>query len=339
MVDCLNAVKHGNGRDWWIFARKYDQPAPGAGNSDWYRYLVTPSGVDTFPKQTIGSINRAFFGQIDFSPDGNKLAFTGAGGVIEVFDFDRCTGLLSNPVTIDTDPMMPPYKNYWSVAFSNDASKLYITSILDNNNCYLFQFDLNAPNIYATKDTLWTVVSTQFVYIGKLKRMEDGKIYLSTGIGYYPYPDSLRNYINENLSVINSPDSLGTACDFQPYSFYLGGKRTYYGLPNNPDYHLGPKMGSGCDTLTAINEQAQNLVISKLFPNPNRGEFTINYFLPDGKSGELEVFNTTGQRMYKQYLPHYTYMQNISLKNLPQGIYLLKITSGNKIMSKKFIRQ
>ncbi|MBL0341878.1 MAG: hypothetical protein IPP71_13625 [Bacteroidetes bacterium] len=55
----------------------------------------------------------------------------------------------------------------------------------------------------------------------------------------YPYPD-IYNMYNMNLSVINQPDSLGATCDFQPYSFYLGGKRTYVGLPNNPDYELGP---------------------------------------------------------------------------------------------------
>jgi hypothetical protein len=235
--------------------------------------------------------------------------------------------------------MLPPYPNYWSVAFSNDASKLYITSILDNNHCYLFQFDLNAPNIYLTKDTLWTVVSTQFVYIGKLKRMEDGKGYISTGIGYYPYPDSLRNNINENLSVINSPDSLGAACDFQPFSFYLGGKRTYYGLPNNPDYQLGPKIGSGCDTLTAINEQSQKVVISNLFPNPNNGSFTVNYFLQNGKPGVLTVFNFEGKKVFELPLPRYTYMQNLELKNLPAGMYALRIQSGDKTVVKKFVKE
>lgn len=144
---------------------------------------------------------------------------------------------------------------------------------------------------------------------------------------------------NKRLSVINYPDSAGAASGFQPYSFYLGGKRTYYGLPNNPDYFLGPKIGSGCDTLTAINEQSQQIVISNLFPNPNNGEFTVNYFLPNGKNGVLEIYNSTGQRIYAMQLPRYTYMQNVSLKNLHSGVYLVKLASGNKIKTKKFIVQ
>ncbi|MBK7888294.1 MAG: hypothetical protein IPJ86_13715 [Bacteroidetes bacterium] len=82
----------------------------------------------------------------------------------------------------------------------------------------------------------------------------DGKIYISSsyfGLGSgWPYPPTCWNFINENLSVINQPDSLGLACDFQPFGFYLGGARTYYGLPNNPDYELGAWVGSPCDTLS-----------------------------------------------------------------------------------------
>ena len=69
-------------------------------------------------------------------------------------------------------------------------------------------------------------------------------------LGGVLYPDSVRNIYNENLSVINYPDSVGTGCNFQPFSFYLGGKRTYIGLPNNPNYDLAKDSGSICDTLT-----------------------------------------------------------------------------------------
>ncbi len=91
--------------------------------------------------------------------------------------------------------------------------------------------------------------------IAQLKKAPDNKIYIATGFGQvYPYTDSMYNSINMNLSVINSPDSIGLACDLQPFSFYLGGNRCYSGLPNNPDYDLGPLAGSPCDTLVGIGE-------------------------------------------------------------------------------------
>ncbi|HOS49203.1 MAG TPA: hypothetical protein PLG57_11230, partial [Bacteroidia bacterium] len=42
MADCLGAIKHANGRDWWLLMRT------AANNFDdkYYRYLVSPNGID-----------------------------------------------------------------------------------------------------------------------------------------------------------------------------------------------------------------------------------------------------------------------------------------------------
>jgi hypothetical protein len=101
----------------------------------------------------------------------------------------------------------------------------------------------------------------------------------------------------ENLSVINQPDSLGLACDFQPFSFYLGGARTYYGLPNNPDYELGAWVGSPCDTLTvgqAENDE-KNDVFFQAWYNPEWNMIHVNASKLKGKSGVLRLFDVEGR--------------------------------------------
>jgi hypothetical protein len=55
-VDCLNAVKHGNGRDWWVLFRKAGSLSNG--NNDWYSYLITPDSIQNFSVQSIGSLNK-----------------------------------------------------------------------------------------------------------------------------------------------------------------------------------------------------------------------------------------------------------------------------------------
>ena len=107
---------------------------------------------------------------------------------------------------------------------------------------------MQAANIPGSADTLWqtNTITNQF---GQVKLAPDNKIYLTTWYNNgmqtnFPYADTMTNVFNSYLSVVNEPDSLGTACDFQPYSFYLGGKRTYLGLPNNPDYDLPALAGS-----------------------------------------------------------------------------------------------
>jgi hypothetical protein len=114
----------------------------------------------------------------------------------------------------------------------------------------------------------------------------------------YPYQDTVYNMYNMNLSVINQPDSLGTACDFQPYSFYLGGKRTYLGLPNNPDYDLGAVAGSACDTITGIAPSPLERVGVRLYPNPVNNILFISG-LSDAKN-ELVVYDIYGRQIIKK---------------------------------------
>lgn len=337
-ADCISAVKHGNGKDWWVVGRRL-QHSQLIWNNEYYVVLITQSGVSLPSFQTIGSLNKTGFGRISFSPSGDTLLFTNAGQVIEYFQFDRCTGVLSNPVTIR--PVATTYSDWtWSNEFSSDGRFIYTSTSKDTTQ--LFQYDLQSPNPLATRATLYQSNFPRYAG-GDVKRGPDGKIYFSiayVNIGVsYPYPDTVYNNYNMNLSVINAPDSLGSACNFQPYSFYLGGKRTYYGLPNNPDYFLGPKIGSPCDTITAISEASEIPVISNIYPNPGNGPVTINYFLSNGKQGKLQAYNAFGEVVYEQQLARYTYMQQLDLNKLPQGVYLFKLQSGNKVTFKKWIKQ
>src|SRR6185503_1096208 len=112
----------------------------------------------------------------------------------------------------------------------------------NNNTSYLLQFNLTDIDPWTTHDTLWSQGAIQDCG-GFLQLAPDGRIYYACnwydGFHFpYPYPDSAFYTENMNLGVINSPDNIGILCDFQPYSFYLGGKRCYYGLPNNPNYEM-----------------------------------------------------------------------------------------------------
>src|SRR6185369_16188634 len=169
---------------------------------------------------------------------------------------------------------------------------------------------------------------------GDIKCGIDGKIYWS--IGYYdgvnfnyPYPDSVRNMYNENLSVINQPNNLGTACNFQPYSFYLGGKRTYYGLPNNPNYDMQAWGGSVCDTLGLPNE------VSNFPASLHDGLLTVYYhsgwqtaFINasnlNGNNYSLVVYNLMGQKVFHESgsLSGSYFTKDLNCNALAKGMYV-----------------
>ena len=88
------ACQHANGRDWWVLASQ-------SSSNCLYTLLVQPDTVVQYPMQCLGGDYKSQdAGQAAFSPDGTKFAWVGGRGGINVYDFDRCTGLLSSPLNL-----------------------------------------------------------------------------------------------------------------------------------------------------------------------------------------------------------------------------------------------
>ncbi|MCB9236205.1 MAG: gliding motility-associated C-terminal domain-containing protein [Bacteroidia bacterium] len=68
----------------------------------------------------------------------------------------------------------------------------------------------------------------------------DGKIYIVHYDPYDPIPQT-------TLGVIHNPDAPGLACDFRPYDYSLLPGKARAGLPNNPNYNLGPLVSQPAD--------------------------------------------------------------------------------------------
>ena len=347
MADCLSAVKHANGRDWWLIFRKWD-PVNYDPYDNFYFYLITPSGIGNFNQQNIGSLSYSGGGSISFSKDANRFVFTNWSDLVEIYDFDRCSGLITGFQNVEPGDTMPPYKLAWSSAFSPDESKLYVSTSggTGGDTSYLFQYDLNAANIQASRISLDTLYHP--VLGGALKLGPDDKIYFSCawdcpGIFCYPYPDTVYNPVNMNLSVINEPDSLGAACGYAPFSFYLGGKRTYYGLPNNPDYELGPLVGSPCDTLgVGIWNTEQGILNSELFVyyNSSWEKLFINAQGLKGKHYVLQLYNLLGGVVYKEessLQPPY-FFRELDTGKFAQGLYIVSFITEKEKLVKKFVK-
>ncbi|HMT29760.1 MAG TPA: T9SS type A sorting domain-containing protein [Bacteroidia bacterium] len=336
-TDGLTAIKHGNGRDWWILLRRWDTV-----NDLFYKYLITPSGISNVIIQNIGSPTNNGFTKMKFSPDGNKFAMINLPGLMELYDFDRCTGDISNPVTIHPEPTSPPYGRFWSCEFSLNGRFLYVAT--NDINSHLYQYDLLSPNP-ATSRIILTSNSNYLIGYGFLKRGPDDKIYFSTAYQCdafpycYPYPDSVYNQYNMNLSVINSPDSLGLACNYTPYSFYLGGKRTYYGLPNNPDYDMPALVGSPCDTLVSINEPASINTNANIhvYYAPDWEKAFINADKLKGKNYRLRMIDILGKEVYSEsgVLNSQYFTRDLNCASFASGMYLITFETEKERLVKK----
>ncbi len=104
--------------------------------------LVSASGIGTPVYSFAGSVypngSGDAIGIMKVSPDNQKIALSTRGGVTELFRFDAETGVLSDPIAINTT------LSGYGVCFSPDNSKLYITEGILN----VAGYDISPPDLF-----------------------------------------------------------------------------------------------------------------------------------------------------------------------------------------------
>ena len=76
----------------------------------------------------------------------------------------------------------------------------------------------------------------------------------------------------------------------------------------------------------------------RIFPNPTTGTFTIVYTHRYGGDITCKVFDLLGNIEYQNSFDNATNNQTIKLKNVPSGIYLVKVfDTGGIIGSTKLV--
>jgi Secretion system C-terminal sorting domain len=346
MADCVRAIKHGNGRDFWVVA-KLSSISLTHINRFFVFYIGTP-GISLPIIQDFGNAIDGDAQRFCFSNDGNKIMLTNTLGFMCEYDFDRCTGLISNPNIIFPEQTANFTRLFWEGAYAPNDSLFYVTTTwysFPNDTSRLLQYNLFASNIPTSCDTLFEV--SHPIQPAAVRLAPDNKIYVTSFYdcqclpNSFPYPDSVRNMFNENLSVVATPNNDGTACNFQPFSFYLGGKRTYSGLPNNPNYELGRWIGSPCDTLTVgVDLPIKNDAALFTFYHNTWKKLFINANSLRGKNCLLQIFDLNGKHIFstagKTQPPYFT--QDIDLAGWSDGLYIVKLTTEKEKVTNKFVK-
>jgi hypothetical protein len=313
----IAACKHANGRDWWVVEKNLI-------SNKYYKVLITSDSMYV-SSQSIGiPFNMGNFGDwANFSPDGSKYAFLVSDfeGIdsVEVMDFDRCSGEFSNPIAWQL-----PNTYGVSCTFSPNSRFLYC---VQNNN--LYQYDTYAsdiPNSLIKVDTFdGTVDSISGIpaWFAESQLAPDGKIYVGNWGSY------------KALAVINSPDSLGKACNFTQHSFAL----PYYNFctPYYPNYDLGGLPGSDCDSLTSIVDHAENWQL-KVYPDPVSQWLNIEYLSTENL--QCEITDVTGREIFRFTLYPYFKNRMYNMNNLTSGIYILNVRNEKGYsVSKKIVKE
>jgi hypothetical protein len=249
----ITANKHANGRDWWILMSSSDY-------SQFYRYLLTPNGLQGPLIQDLSNpfpIEMPLLSDYSiFSPNGSLFIQFHYGRGMSLFDFDRCSGLLTNErqiiFTFCGENNIPNYSP-GGVAFSPNSRFLYFPYVtyscvnglpLSNSiKCQLIQYDLEEDGFPNHGDTVGVyeniIYHGQQYYLFYPQLAPNGKIYYTTGTQY--------------ISAIRNPNEKGLASNYVNREIDLPFVLEQYQIPYFPNYRLGPIDGSPCDSLGLDN--------------------------------------------------------------------------------------
>jgi hypothetical protein len=245
ITDCFAPVRHANGKGWWIVAH-YTL------DDKFLIISIDENGGISKTIQQIGSVHpnlgTNYQSPLEFNKQGNRFALSADKGLVELFDFDRCTGQISYFNSIDKGQNY--YNWMFGMSFSPSGKYFYLSDrvygvIGDTLGIpsILYQYCLDSANLMNSEQVIWASPPPCEPWwsgpycrraLGGHKLGPDGKIYIGNAA------DDGNSAIRDSLSVIHSPDLPGAACDFRPMDFGLPPGTGSSFFPNIPNYRLGP---------------------------------------------------------------------------------------------------
>ncbi len=181
-----------------------------------YAYLLTNTGLNTTAiVSAVGSVHTGGSNDIGYmkaSPDGMRLALAVRyQNLVELFDFDNNTGIVSNPLVLSTS-----ISYSYGIEFSPNGSKLYATNGLSSNQIWQWDLSSGVPA---------TIIASQYLV---------GTPSTSCMAAIQMGPDSLLyfgNYGSDYLGRIGNPNAAGVACGYNVIAVSLAGRNCQLGLP------------------------------------------------------------------------------------------------------------
>jgi hypothetical protein len=324
----LTAVKHGNGKDWWLLAT----------NATWWTkissqllvFLLQDDEVTLVDSFRIGYTRQ--FGELVASPDGTRLALANFGGrndsadiSFALYDFDRCSGSISNEEAFRWN------RGTYGVSFSPSGRFLYLS--ISNSvpiGCGIVQVDIE--DSLQSYEVVYDCSDLGTYTTSGMEMGPDGSIYFRVASSGPTMTDSLSWYLN----AILEPDSLGLESDVRAYYVKLETGTNGVGLPNHPNYYLGPDPRCSGDTTTTDTTSAIAPVLQvlswKVYPTVAEGTVTVETSSP---GGDITVLGAMGKTMLSTPIEGRTTI--LETGAWPGGVYLVVLSDNRRVLGTRTV--
>ena len=240
---------------YWLIT--HDNPG-----DSFFSFKIDNSGIQTTPViSQIGGNHGNGAGHMKVNKQFNKIAIgllnlgAGSNTQIELFDFNKTTGIISNGIVWNYNFQVALI---YGVEFSPNGKVLYVSDLQN-----LVQYDLAQPTPLAIENSAYLISNSN---IASLQLGIDDKIYVNAG----------------SLNAINSPNILGAACGYQTNVIANQTGGGGYGLPkwvyyadDNPSSTSNSIAYTdscfGSSTQFSLQSIAGITSVNWLFGDPNSG--------------------------------------------------------------------
>jgi gliding motility-associated-like protein len=311
LTEKLIVIRSAEIQGFWVIAHKKNA-------NEFLAWKIDACGVTAQPVvSAVGSnfasapfgATEAWSGAMDASPDGNRIGMpVDWSDRIEFFDFNKTTGVVSNPLTINvTDDSTPPFLRKYGACFSPDGSKFYYTNI---NSVYQLNLSTYTSAAIASSNTLiYSPILEPNVYpCLQIEQAPNNKLYVAIGNA-------------GRLDAISSPNSLGLGCGYEDNAVSFSPATCQLGLPAQvplggfaasslitflPDSCIQSSISFSIATTSTINQISWN------FDDPTSGANNSSSDLnPSHQFSEIGTYQITAIVEFDCYTE--TITQNINL--------------------------
>jgi len=312
----MSACRHANGRDWWVMKS-------GRNENEVYVGLLNPAGIQMEKRilpDVFDSLQISTFSY--FNQNGDKyIHYSGSNRRrVYAYDFDRCSGELSNMQVHDLKDSI--WSGDWTACtISGDGSKFYFRRSSyppgtgSQGTGGVFQFDFNTMTMTKIVSTISTTPQLTPNY---------KNILLSTRIIVSVELDS----VIQTLSTIYSPNSAGLACNLVQHTDTVLNVANFISPSTFANFRLGRLIGSPCDTVLTniLPLKAEEI---RVFPNPSNGLIQVK--LPEDGVGVYvaNIYNMLGQKLHKAILTPTSNSIDLAALGISPGMYLLQVNEKN----------
>ncbi len=266
----LNAIRHANGRDWWLVVKAWEQ-------SKWYMFILDPDGIRLSHVEEVNEIPDFGASVTVYNYPRDKFYFIEKPETpfswdedwydnrFYAFDFDRCLGSLiyNRSFVIKTKTVVLVDHR---CDFDLTGRYMYCSSSAGE---YLFKYDLNISDSFP--EILFYGEELDYLFFENIYQARitpQGELWL-------------QHYGDSFITIIHNPELPGSEININPEPIKTPW-RNQGRFPNNANYRIGPIDGSPCDTLGINNEPVAWFRYNGMNLEHLERRFTdISYFRPE----------------------------------------------------------